>query len=378
MNLLTRLNFALGVAFFVALLAAPAAGAAGTYYATPGGSGTTCTTGDLCSLATAKGKADADPGSTLLLEPGSYTLAGSISFNGTYTVAPAVPGTRPEIKSVGGFNVSVFGAVTLQDIRIDMSGMTGSSESALAFQSRGAALRVQIVAAGSNFPIGVLLKEGSTLADSTVWVQSANGRAIVGGSTGGTIRNVTAIATGTSSRGLAADGNFSGAGITQTVDLQNSILRGTLTDLIAANGTAADPVIVRSQNSDYVTPSQTPPNSVITDLGGNTVAAPLFASAATGDFHQVAGSPTIDQGAVVAGLSGLDFDGGARVVNSGSTCTALPDIGADEFPTDTTPASCTPTPPAAQPQVLRKKCKKHKRKHHAIAAKKKCRHKKHR
>jgi hypothetical protein len=317
-----------------------------------------------------------DPGSTILLKPGTYNLnapGGPLGLSGTFTMMPAVAGTRPELKSTDASNVQISSAgVTIQDLRIDVSGLSGSGR-ALDFQAAGTARRVEVVAAGAS-PIGVLVKNGATLTDSTVWNQSNNGTAVMGGGSGGTVRNVTAIATGTpNSIGINANGAFGPT--PQVLTVQNTIARGSSQDLAASGGTSAGAVILNVESSDYGPVFTNAPNAVINDLGGHITDAPSFVNPAGGDFHQLAGSLTIDRGAVLAGLSTLDFDGGPRVVNSGATCTGLPDIGADEFATDTTPASCHPSPPPAATPSAKPKCKK-KHKKRAAAAKKKCKKKK--
>jgi hypothetical protein len=353
------------------------ASAAGTYVAAPGGSGTTCSDSLPCTVYQARNSAVSDPGSTILLKPGTYNLnapGGTLGLSGTFTMMPAVAGTRPELKSTDASNIQISSAgVTIQDLRIDVSGLGGSGR-ALDFQAAGTAKRVDVVAAGTS-PIGVLVKNGATLTDSTVWNQSNNGTAIIGGGSGGTVRNVTAIASGTpNSVGINANGSFGPN--PQVLTVENSIARGSSQDLAASGGTSSGAVVLNVQNSDYGPVFTNAPNAVINDLGGHITDAPSFVNAAGGDFHQLAGSPTIERGAVLAGLSSLDFDGGPRVVNSGSTCTGLPDIGADEFATDTTPASChPPAPPAAATPSAKHKCKK-KHKKRAAVAKKKCKKKK--
>src|SRR5262249_51378574 len=151
-------------------------------------------------------------------------------------------------------------------------------------------------------------------------------------------------------------------GAPQTVTVQNSILRGTSFDLSAV-GASPGQVTVNIDHSNYATP-ELGSGQTINDLGGRQTAAPAFVSAATADFHQVMSSPTIDGGALVAGLGSSDLDGGARVVNSTGSCTALPDIGADEFALSVPPAAgCTPV----QSPTATRKCKKQSR---AAAAKK--------
>ena len=60
---------------------------------------------------------------------------------------------------------------------------------------------------------------------------------------------------------------------------------------------------------------------------GNQEAEPLFAAPAALDFHELAGSPTIDAGGRTAALGTTDLDGKPRIQG------AAPDIGAYETAT---------------------------------------------
>jgi hypothetical protein len=86
----------------------------------------------------------------------------------------------------------------------------------------------------------------------------------------------------------------------------------------------------------------------LTDTGGGTttISAPGSATnqldppkLATDGYHELAGSPTIEGGAVDASSASRDVDGQNRTIGQ------LPDIGADEigFPTSTS-IRCTPNP----------------------------------
>lgn len=149
-----------------------------------------------------------------------------------------------------------------------------------------------------------------------------------------TLRNVTAIGTGSESRGILFD--ISGAEI--SVSVKSSIARGTAAD-IEAIGEEGGPTIT-VEASDYATA-----NAVVKEDGtasvtapgtnGNITAAPLLAEAT---FHELPGSPTIDQGAVDSFTGSTDIDGDTRVIGAGI------DMGADEMtlPTTTT-LTCPPT-----------------------------------
>jgi hypothetical protein len=367
-----------GAAVAAGMLAAAQTALAADVYASPTGTGPTpCLSSAPCDIYTAASFAPLTAGNNVLLMPGTYNLpdgggggSGDLELLGSpnsFTVKPAVPGNRPTIQSTVDHSVIVAsGPVTIEDVRIDISGTIGGTR-ALNFQVAGTARRVQIVSAGTN-PVGVLVKNGALLTDSTVYSPSTDATAIVTGGTGGTIRNVTAINPGVDTFGIAADGAF---GDPQTVTVQNTLVRSEDGDIEAFNGTSADSVKVNVENSDYVIAVENPPNSRIHDLGGNTSAAPLLANLVGGDFHQLAGSPTINAGKVVAGLSSTAFDGQARIIGP------LPDIGADEFqppappppPAGGGPTPTTSNPGTGQRAAALKKCKKKR----SAAARRKCR-----
>ena len=93
--------------------------------------------------------------------------------------------------------------------------------------------------------------------------------------------------------------------------------------------TRPSPATINIGNSNYragtVDPQVNGSGRFINDLGSNQSADPLFANAAGGDFHQLAGSPTIDAGTADPFNGFSDFDGQPRLIG------AAPDIGADEF-----------------------------------------------
>ena len=340
------------------LISAPTANAATTYYATPSPMpGATCGPTDPCSISMAAGMASSG-GDVVLLDPGTYPITADLSVFLGVTMAPRIAGTRPVISEPADVSTDVIG--TLIGVEIDSTD-PGSDRSLDVIGGAGAAAyRVKVVVDGTTGGgAAVQLRDGGLLSDSTVWAKHPSGTAIIAGGTGGTARNVTAIATGTNSIGFNAAGDFS-SGVAQADSIHNSILRGTSIDLAADIGGPPPPppatsVTVDIDHSNYVTspPLPLPAGVTINDNGGNQSAAPLLASEAAGDFHELAGSPTIDAGAVVGGLGPLDLDGESR--SQGSS----PDIGADELTVAAppqTPIAAAPTPPSTTSTA--KKCKK--------------------
>jgi hypothetical protein len=196
----------------------------------------------------------------------------------------------------------------------------------------------------------------STLRDSVCWTHGPTNEAAISVpllsplNASITLRNVTAIATGTTVQGIFADAE---AGANVTVDGVNVIARGSVTD-VSANTDGASTATVSLDHSNYATEKDadegTGAGASVTDPGSGTnqTSAPLFANAAGGDFHQVAGSPTIDAGTAAASLLGtLDFDGDPRVADGDGICPTDADIGADELVAGPAPdCSSTAQPPA--------------------------------
>jgi hypothetical protein len=157
-------------------------------------------------------------------------------------------------------------------------------------------------------------------------------------------------------RGVAADVSASAANSPTASTTVNMISSNYLTASFAGIGTTTVP-----------TPG----------TAGNQAAAVSFANAAAGDFHEVAGSPTIDAGTTDSLVGALDLDGEARA--QGCPSAPTPDIGADEFAgigPSGCPAGPATSPGGASPVVPKKKCKKPK-KRSAVAAKKCKKSKKH-
>jgi hypothetical protein len=134
------------------------------------------------------------------------------------------------------------------------------------------------------------------------------------------VRNVTAIASGTVSTGVSAEYNEPVEG-SYTLDLLNSIAQGDGQDLQAVAGAkGAGSIVVNHSNFDT---SKAEGGAKVTDGGGNQTASPLFVDAESRNYHEAAGSPTIDAG-IAGELGPLDLDGNPRILGP------APDMGAYE------------------------------------------------
>ena len=337
--------------------AAPALGAGPDYYVTPtAGLNFECTQAVPCSVETAASMAGS--GDRILMAPGNYNMGFSMSLNAA--LMPQTPGTRPLLESPGGQTISVGGSAVIRDIRLVVSNMPTATY-ALNFSGGGRAERVEVFASNSgpsSTPAAAAMNSGTVITDSVMVADGDSAVAVFGGNEGGTIRNSTLIATGANSVGFSASPSYMGPGVTtMTTTVQNSIVRGAAFGF-SVFGDPTRTVIVNTDHSNY--PAANNVGMTNAALNGTPQTEdPLFSAAGSGDFHQLASSPTRNAGAAVPALSATDLDGQPRNQEG------APDIGADEFNVPATPS--TPGPPAKA-----KKCKKRKGKGRASPAKKKC------
>jgi hypothetical protein len=310
-------------AFLIALALAPAAHAA-QRYAAPAGSGTECTQAKPCSLNEAMGKAKAND--EVIVTSGTYAQSGTAFLSGEATGASVhgdFSGPRPTITgAVPGFLVLL--APPKSRIAYLNLVNTASSADAVNCPLEGAVERVRAEVTGAN-AIAVLQGENCVVRDSLLRADGETSLAInasgVASTSVGTIRNVTAIATGPKSVGLRSMGGFISSA-TYTANVRNSILSGGEYDLQSFPGFSGPGNIdVAYSNFDV---AKQEPGTAITQGPGNQSAPPQFVNAPGGDYREAAGSPTIDAG-IADQLGSLDLDGNARLLGS------APDIGAYEI-----------------------------------------------
>jgi hypothetical protein len=348
-----RLALGLITASF-ACLAWTASAAANTYYTLPGTGATSCAQNDPCGLPHALSLATT-PGDVVEVGRGNMTYQPNASLDiASGVTVEGQPGQdEPQIQTDGAVTTVVFqgsGAI-LRDVELfsNANGVFATQENTME--------RVLVNAKATACQVGA-----ATLLDTVCLSLLGDGvlQSLFSGTHTATLRNVTAM--GVNGIDVTAGGNA------RTVSATNVITRGTSNDVrtdTSGGGTAT----VTLTNSNYATPNNSGGGS-ITPVGtnGNQTAAPLFANAAGGDFHELAGSPTIDAGIAAPDIGTLDLDRNPRTwpVCAGGPA-SNPDIGAYEF----TPAlGACPAAPAAPPK---KKCKKKKKKSKATAAKsKKC------
>ena len=337
-----------------ACLVAPASASAGAaeFFASPGGVPTAaCTEADPCDIRTAVDSASS--GQSVRLLGGEYELGNvDLSLNDGQDVFADDPSQPVGLNFDDPANSSSSPAVYVgPDARL--ADVTVTSDFLLgAVRIRGVVDRVTAVSTrdatinqGDSFTIACSVNLG-TIRDS-LCLQTENGSAIgyspFGGYTGGTVRGVTAAS--------AAGSAFAVVPYTGDIefDIRNSILLGgyasqtSIPDVEIETGdnTSTADVDIDFSNFDLVSVN----GNGSTDFevsqpgsGSNQTAAPLFADLAGGDFHQAAGSPTIDAGdGSASDLGSLDLDRTARVQGDSI------DIGAYETAGPPDPDTTKPT-----------------------------------
>jgi hypothetical protein len=116
---------------------------------------------------------------------------------------------------------------------------------------------------------------------------------------------------------------------------RNVIAEGATDILADTDSTIGTSATLFLDFSNFATSSTAGTGATATQPGtlNNQTAAPVFVNAAAGNFHEAAGSPTIDAGTAYPRNGTRDIDGEAR------TQGASIDIGADEFVPPLPPAS---------------------------------------
>jgi hypothetical protein len=307
---------------------APAASAAAQRYASPGGSGTTCSSASPCEVSYAIEFANA--GDEVIVNPGFYDLPApqgvpnqTIYDHAKTTIhgvagqpAPVLWFHGPEQNGLGLSHGSTLRHVLLNqyesnrmalrtwDAELDQVIVRASSSADCAAWITGTMMRNSIVAG----------KDTAICAEAGTPQNTLNASQF---------RNVTAVAT--AQAGVAID-VYAHDGANATNGLVNVIARGGQTGgglAIRTDSSGAHATInaTHTNFSNYWTSGT---NVQYLDGGGNQATPPKFVNPADGDYRQAAGSPTINTG-YNDPFSGLfDVDGDPRKI--GTT-----DIGADEF-----------------------------------------------
>lgn len=319
-----------------------------TRYVTPGGSlsDLSCAVTTPCNIEHAVNTIAVD-GDEVIVAPGGYTISSALTWPGKSLNLHGQDGQpRPNVISpVSVVTLSSGTGSTVRHMRLEgtsaQSAISVNSSSLVTFSDLIVVNSVQ-GSVGYAVVVGVTTNATATIRDSVIQATGGLSGAMLIGGLGGdasvTTVNVTAYAgTPPSGKGIIVASTDSGGSHPGSLTAKNSIARGTAADVdVNATGLGTAPATANFSNSNF-RPSMsftTGAGALIVDGGGNQSAEPLFTNPAAEDFHQLAGSPTIDAGSSDPLLGGLDFDGDARVLGS------APDIGADEF---------SPPAPGTQP-----------------------------
>jgi hypothetical protein len=323
-----------GIALVVLALA-PAAQAA-TRYASPLGGVTgaePCVRADPCTLTNAiQGHVPADiqNGDEVIVLGGlgPYNPGTQINVSKPIDIGGEPGAPVPVINAAGTLGIDLQVAATIHDLRIDKA--AGTAALFLDGINPGAvAERVFVTYAGATPGAACRVVESAVIRNSVCWASGASGAGVDngGGIVDAKLRNVTAVGSGAGGIGIRMDSASS-----VTIEATNVIARGTSFDTVSQNTGAGSSSTLTLTNSNFSNSSTTGTAASTTPAGtnGNQTVAPLFANAAAGNFHELAGSPTIDAGVADPLLDGLDLD---RTARSQATCLGgapKPDIGAYE------------------------------------------------
>jgi Big-like domain-containing protein len=313
------------VAAAVAVLAMPASASAAARFASPTGNGTACTEAAPCDVVTAVNNAQS--GDDVTIEPGSYTVTTTLADNGlTLRIHGQAGAARPVITNSTTNGIQLEGpGSSVSDVEFDIASGGGDGIDARGQQTIDRVI-VKLTNSADTVPACTVL---GTMTDSVCWTVGTNGIAAFNGNNGvtasATLRNDTLMATGSGGIGVYVQGFGSGA--SPSIALVNSIVHGAGNDILATNinGTSAT---VTADHSNFATSTQSGAgaSAPAPGSGTNQSAPPQFAGGSSGDFHELAASPTVDAG-VDSALNGtLDADGLPRTMG------AHADIGAFEHP----------------------------------------------
>jgi hypothetical protein len=326
-------------------LASPARAATTFRYAAPGGTGTTCSASAPCSIETAViGASVAD--TEVVVAPGTYNTSVSLKSTLSNLYIHGVTGQpRPVINSSADRAIdlgNLSGSSTnirVSDLTIVHSGgVYGLNVFAKTTLIQRVSVKTTATTSTSNTPTACSPGISGRMTDSLCVSTAPNGIAVDDSWSADTgalsLRNVTAIATGTGSFGLRGDAN--GPNTTLTIDARNVIASGVAADVRATQTGSRSTSVITMRTSNYDTTQMLGGATVLAPGNTNQTAPPVFLDTTT--YRQAKGSPTIDKGAVYTDNGTSDLDGDPRVTGP------APDIGADELDVAAPDTAFTHTP----------------------------------
>jgi hypothetical protein len=354
---LASVALALGLLALAGYLAAAALGA--TRYASPtGGTKEPCAVSEPCELAWAIEHAKA--GDEVVVEASAlpYVVSKAITATTGLTIHGPASGPLPEVDdavtTLFSSMLGVAGETTVSRLRL----VATEPQQTLIAIGASVVERVLLEGRAAKQTLVNVYAPSGVLRDS---VLSSNAEEAIGirGSWLGLasfLRNDTIELPASGSIALRAEGQcikifpedptctIFGAPL---FDVANTILRGALLDLDATSqGGFAGQIEISHSNYRVAKTFEAAPTEIKDNGGNQTSLEPSL----TSDFHELAGSVTIDAGIADAHTGTQDLDGNPRVLG------AAPDIGAYEFVPPPVPPgatiSATPTPPPRTPPAI--------------------------
>jgi hypothetical protein len=299
--------------------------AATTDYLTPFGSGTTCTQGAPCSLSYWISTVEPTlvPGDVTILEgnDGTYGTSGvptttEVHVPAGVTLEGDPTQARPVLYiTLNSPGVVVGSSAVLSDIDVEYSG------DAIAVDGAGSFTRV-IADGHSSDSTACFFTAGASMTDSVCnaafgvnvsasgsgpWTTTLRNDVIYGSNEALSLYSVGPAVQYTISNSIIRSGS-AGPGSDMAIDQSSGTVQVTLDHSNYASVDEAD--------GATATPAGT---------ATNQTAAPAFVNVTTGDFHEAAGSPTIDAGTDSTANGPLDLDANTRDIGTHT------DIGAYEF-----------------------------------------------
>ena len=318
-------------ALVAAAIAAPQASAATQRYASSNGAGNQCSSAEPCSIGWAIQGAAA--GDEVILKPGDYLVQYTIENTHPVTIHGVAGQPRPTLHLATGTQVRLTDSeLTYVEIAQYWPAPAALAASDSTFD--------QVIVRGSPQANCAAAIFNGTMRDSIVVAQNPNGNAICSQSFSGlnasSYTNVTAVAPG----GTAIEAYASGPTASVSLAVLNVIARAGPYG-IGLSAWTANPgahATIAATHTNFSNSLATGPDAFVAAPSNNQSIPPLFVDAAGGDYHQKAGSATIDAGASGPTVGQVDVDGDPRSVGA-------PDIGADEFVPAPTGGGTAPPPP---------------------------------
>lgn len=334
----------------VALLALPASAIGATRYASPEGDASgSCAQSEPCSLAYAITAAGA--GDEVVVGPGLYEVAATIEATVPLSIHGGGVQSWPRIVGANGVTPLKSGErLALSYLSIEST--EAGTGTVFAYADGDVFDHLELIANGSG---GLALRPGVnwTLTDSLLFArgESSSGLFVQGAAAGtSTMRNDTVVAEGPETMAIS----ITGLGPFEVgINATNVISIGETA--ASTNNNSGSTTFIAFDHSDL----QGSTEGGVTSVAAQT-APPKFVDAATGNFREAPGSPTIDSGVNDPANGATDLDGNPRALPGAITCAqpnppAVTDIGAYEF----IPAAPTCAPPSSPPPSLNPKPKPH-------------------